>query len=136
MAAGSGGKALLKPASVRQRTTVQSGDVRMGFTPSNGWGFGVCVVHEPQGITAMLSNGTFCHGGEFGTQAWVDPKLRRIYILIVQRTKFPNSDDWPVRLAVQKTAALATNSGGHRGSSPAGLPPGRPRAKGSSTTRR
>jgi CubicO group peptidase (beta-lactamase class C family) len=107
-----GGKALLKPESVRQMTTVQSGDVKTGFTPGNGWGLGACVVREPQGVSAMLSPGTFGHGGAFGTQAWVDPKLRRIYILMVQRANFPNSDDSPVRLAFQKAAA-PTNSVGH-----------------------
>ena len=107
-----GGKTLLKPESVRQMTTVQSGDVKTGFTPGNGWGLGVCVVREPQGITATLSNGTFGHGGAYGTQAWVDPKLRRIYILMIQRTNYPNSDDSPVRLAFQKSAAPATSIGG------------------------
>jgi CubicO group peptidase (beta-lactamase class C family) len=105
------GKTLLKPESVGQMTTVQSGDVKTGFTPGNGWGLGVCVVREPQGVTAMLSTGTFGHGGAFGTQAWVDPKLRRIYILMVQRTNFPNSDDSPVRLAFQKAAAPADSGG-------------------------
>ena len=94
-------------------TTVQSGDVKTGFTPGNGWGLGACVVREPQGITAMLSNGTFGHGGAFGTQAWVDPKLRRIYILMIQRTDFPNSDASLVRLAFQNAAAPATNTDGH-----------------------
>jgi CubicO group peptidase (beta-lactamase class C family) len=108
-----GGKLLLKPESVHQMTTVQSGDVKTGFTPGNGWGLGVCVVREPQGITAMVTSGTFGHGGAYGTQAWVDPKLRRIYILMVQRTNFGNSDASPVRLAFQKAAAPTTNSGGH-----------------------
>jgi CubicO group peptidase (beta-lactamase class C family) len=105
------GKTLLKPESVRQMTTVQSGAVKTGFTPGNGWGLGVCVVREPQGVSAMLSPGTFGHGGAFGTQAWVDPKLRRIYILMVQRANFPNSDDSPVRLAFQKAAAPANSVG-------------------------
>ena len=106
-----GGKTLLKAESVRQMTTVQSGDVKTGFTPGNGWGLGACVVREPQGVSAMLSPGTFGHGGAFGTQAWVDPKLRRIYILMVQRANFPNSDDSPVRLAFQKAAAPANSAG-------------------------
>jgi len=106
-----GGKTVLKPESVRQMTIVQSGDVKTGFTPGNGWGLGVCVVREPQGVSAMLSPGTFGHGGAFGTQAWVDPKLRRIYILMVQRANFPNSDDSPVRLAFQKAAAPADSTG-------------------------
>jgi CubicO group peptidase (beta-lactamase class C family) len=106
-----GGKTLLKSESVRQMTTMQSGDVKTGFTPGNGWGLGVCVVREPQGVSAMLSPGTFGHGGVFGTQAWVDPKLRRIYILMVQRADFPNSDDSPVRLAFQRAAAPADSTG-------------------------
>lgn len=101
------GKVLLKPESVRQMTTVQSGDVKTGFTPGNGWGLGACIVREPQGVSAMLSPGTFGHGGAFGTQAWVDPKLQRIYILMVQRSNFSNSDASPVRLAFQKAAAPA-----------------------------
>jgi CubicO group peptidase (beta-lactamase class C family) len=106
------GKTLLQAESVREMTTVQSGDVTTGFTPGNGWGVGVCVVVKPQGITAMLSSGTYGHGGAFGTQAWVDPKMRRIYILMVQRTNFANSDDSPVRLAFQTAAAEAIGGGG------------------------
>ncbi len=34
------GKRFLKPESVRLMTTVQSGDVKTGFTPGNGWGLG------------------------------------------------------------------------------------------------
>ena len=54
-------------------TTVQTGDLKTGFTAGNGWGLGWCVVREPQGVTAMLSPGTFGHGGAYGTQAWIDP---------------------------------------------------------------
>ena len=93
-------------------TTVQSGDVKTGFTPGNGWGLGVCVVREPQGVSALLSPGTFGHGGAFGTQAWVDPKLQRISILMTSRASNSNSDDSPVRLAFQKAAA-PVDSGGH-----------------------
>src|SRR5438045_4442349 len=99
------GKALLKPESVRQMTTVQSGDVKTGFTPGNGWGLGVCVVREPQGVSEMLSPGTFGHGGAYGTQAWIDPKRDRVYVLMVQRANFPNSDASDVRKAFQQAAA-------------------------------
>ena len=37
----------------------------------------------------MLSPGTFGHGGAYGTQGWIDPKTKRIYVLIVQRLKLP-----------------------------------------------
>jgi CubicO group peptidase (beta-lactamase class C family) len=106
------GKAFLKPESARQMTALQTGDLKTGFTPGNGWGLGVGLVREPQGVTAMLSPGTFGHGGMFGTQAWVDPKIGRIYILMVQRSNFLlNADDNPVRLAFQQAAAQAQGRG-------------------------
>ena len=55
----------------------------------------------------MLSPGAFGHGGAWGTQAWIDPKKDVIYVLIVQRANFPNSDASPVREAFQKAAAKA-----------------------------
>jgi CubicO group peptidase (beta-lactamase class C family) len=104
------GKRFLKPESVRLMTTVQSGDVKTGFTPGNGWGLGWCVIREPQGISAMLSPGTFGHGGAYGTQFWIDPLKKRVYVLMVQRANFANSDDSPVRRGFQETAASALGS--------------------------
>lgn len=101
------GKRYVKPESVKLMTTIQSGDVKTGFTPGNGWGLGWCVVKEPQGITAMLSPGTFGHGGAYGTQAWVDPVKKRIYILMIQRANLPNSDASDIRRAFQQAAAAA-----------------------------
>jgi CubicO group peptidase (beta-lactamase class C family) len=99
------GRRYLSPESVRLMTTIQTGDLKTGFTPGNGWGLGWCVVREPQGVTARLSPGTFGHGGAYGTQAWIDPDRRRIYILMVQRANFPNSDASEVRRAFQEAAA-------------------------------
>jgi CubicO group peptidase (beta-lactamase class C family) len=99
------GKRFLSPASIRLMSTIQTDRLQTGFTLGNGWGIGCCVVREPQGITAMLSPGTFGHGGAYGTQAWIDPQAKRIYILMVQRANFPNSDASPVRKAFQETAA-------------------------------
>jgi len=98
------GMTILKPASVKQLSTVISGDLKTGFTPGNGWGCAVCVVRQPQGITAMLSPGTFGHGGAYGTQAWIDPVKGVAYILMVQRQNFPNSDASEVRKAFQQAA--------------------------------
>ena len=88
-------------------TTIQTGDIKTGFTPGNSWGLGWCVVREPQGVTAMLSPGTFGHGGAYGTQAWIDPKTKRIYLLMVQRANFPNSDASEVRRGFQEAASAA-----------------------------
>ncbi len=100
------GKRYLKPKTVKLMTSIQTGDLKTGFTEGNGWGLGWCVVRRPQGITAMLSPGTCGHGGGFGTQAWIDPAKRVIYILMYQRSNFPdNADDSEVRQAFQTTAA-------------------------------
>ena len=101
------GKEYLKPDSVKLMNTIQTGDLKTGFTPGNGWGLGCCVVRQPQGVTAMLSPGTFGHGGAFGTQAWIDPVKQRIYVLMIQRTNLPNSDASDVRKAFQEAAAKA-----------------------------
>ncbi len=99
------GKRCLSEKAVKQMTTVQSGDLQTGFTPGNGWGLGWCVVREPQGVSATLSPGSHGHGGAFGTQAWIDPVKKRIYLLLVQRADFPNSDASDVRKAFQEAAA-------------------------------
>lgn len=102
-----GGKRYLKPESVRLMTSLQTGELKTGFTEGNGWGLGWCVVREPQGVTAMLSPGSFGHGGAYGTQAWIDPQKGLVYVLMVQRSDFPNSDNSEVRKAFQETAAAA-----------------------------
>lgn len=102
------GHQYLKPESVKLMGTVQTGDLRTGFTAGNGWGLGCCVVREPQGVTEALSPGSFGHGGVYGTQAWIDPAKQRAYILMVQRANFPNSDDSDVRRAFQNAAAGGT----------------------------
>lgn len=99
-----GGQRFLKEESVKQMTTIQSGDLKTGFTPGNGWGLGWCVIKEPQGVTAAVSPGTFGHGGAYGTQAWIDPVKGRAYLLLVQRANFANSDGSVVREAFQNAA--------------------------------
>ena len=101
------GKLYLKPETVKLMSGVQTVELKTGFTPGNGWGLGCAVVREPQGVTAMLSPGTFGHGGAYGTQAWIDPAKRVIYILMVQRSNFRNADDTEIRRAFQSAAAAA-----------------------------
>ena len=45
-----------------------------------GWGIATCILRTPHdGVAAMLSPGTYGHGGAWGTQAWIDPvKGRRL----------------------------------------------------------
>ncbi|HMI52188.1 MAG TPA: serine hydrolase domain-containing protein [Candidatus Saccharimonadales bacterium] len=98
------GRRYLTAESVRMMSTIQTADLVTGFTPGNAWGLGVCIVRQPQGVTEMLSPGTFGHGGVYGTQFWIDMKRGVALIMMIQRSNFKNADDSPVRLAFQKAA--------------------------------
>jgi CubicO group peptidase (beta-lactamase class C family) len=111
------GHQYLSAAAMKYLMTPQTGDLPTGFFQNDtfghygnnyGWGIGVCILRQPHpGVAAMLSPGTFGHGGAWGTQAWVDPVKGVAYVLMVQRANFPNSDASPVRQAFQEAAAKA-----------------------------
>jgi CubicO group peptidase (beta-lactamase class C family) len=111
------GHVYLSPAAMKLLTTVQTGDLPTGFFQEEargrhganyGWGIGACILKTPhEGVAAMLSPGTYGHGGAWGTQAWVDPVKGVAYILMVQRTNFANSDASDLRRDFQQAAADA-----------------------------
>ncbi len=101
----SGGKRYISEASLKQMTTNQTGDLKASFTDGMGMGLGFHIVRQPTGVTAMLSPGTFGHGGAHGTQGWIDPVTKSIYILLIQRAGLKNGDASPMRQAFQETAA-------------------------------
>ena len=108
------GRRYLSAEAMKLLTTVQTGDLPTGFFQSAefgshgtnyGWGIGTCILRNSHpGVAAMLSPGTFGHGGAWGTQAWMDPRRGVAYILMVQRSNFPNSDASEVRRAFQQAA--------------------------------
>ena len=101
------GKRILAADTVKEMTRVQTGDLKAGFTPGTGWGLGIGVVREPEDVTAMLSPGSFGHGGAFGTQSWADPKRDLFVILLIQRTGLKNSDASAMRKELQQLAVDA-----------------------------
>src|SRR5437762_6548751 len=111
------GRRYLSAAAMKFLTTPQTGDLPTGFFQNEtygnrganyGWGIGTCILRTPHdGVAAMLSPGTYGHGGAWGTQAWIDPVKGVAYILMVQRSNFPNSDASDVRRNFQQTAANA-----------------------------
>jgi CubicO group peptidase (beta-lactamase class C family) len=106
-----GGVRLLSEKSVAEMLRIHTPGIVTGFTPGNGWGLGWCVVEKPQGVTRLLSSGTFGHGGAWGTQGWTDPQRGLIFVLMIQRQGFGNSDASDVRDAFTEAAVAA-----HRGS--------------------
>jgi CubicO group peptidase (beta-lactamase class C family) len=101
------GQRVLPEATARAMTRVHTGDLVCGFTPGMGYGYGFAVVRQPEGVTAMMSPGTFGHGGAFGTQSWADPKRDLFVILLLQRTGLANSDASDMRRELQKLAVEA-----------------------------
>ena len=114
------GHRYLSAEAMKLLSTPQTGDLPTGFFQSEtygnrganyGWGIATCVLRTPhEGVAAMLSPGTFGHGGAWGTQAWIDPVKGIAYIMMVQRSGFPNSDASDVRRAFQQAAADALSS--------------------------
>lgn len=99
---------LLSENSVQLMTTTQTGDIKTGFVDGMSWGLGFQVVKDPRGVTAMLSPGSFGHGGAYATQSWADPRRGISMVLMIQRSGLPNGDASDMRRALQEAAvALA-----------------------------
>ncbi len=101
------GKRIVSQESVKLMTSSHTGHLKAGFTPGSRWGLGWGIVTEPEGVTAAISAGTFGHGGAFGTQGWVDPKTKTIYVLLVQRRNLGGSDRSELRGDFHKVAVEA-----------------------------
>jgi CubicO group peptidase (beta-lactamase class C family) len=111
------GHRYLSTEAMRFLSTPQTGELPTGFFQNDafgqhgtnyGWGLGTCVLKSPHdGVASMLSPGSYGHGGAWGTQAWIDPVKKVAYILMVQRSNFPNSDASDVRRSFQQAAADA-----------------------------
>ena len=111
------GRRYLSERAMGFLTTPQTADIPTGFFQADtygnrgmnyGWGITTSILRTPHdGAAAMLSPGTYGHGGAWGTQAWIDPVKGVAYILMVQRSNFPNSDASDVRRVFQEAAAKA-----------------------------
>lgn len=102
------GRRVLKAETVARMTSTQSGVLKTGFVDGMSYGYACGVVREPQGVTGVLSAGTFGHGGAHGTQSWADPNKGVAYILMIQRAGLPNADGSDIRRAFQEAAAQAS----------------------------
>jgi len=61
-------------------------------------------VKKPTGVTAVLSPGSFGHGGAFGTQSWADPHKDLFYVLLIGRVGLSNADASELRQELQRLA--------------------------------
>jgi CubicO group peptidase (beta-lactamase class C family) len=112
-----GGQRILSAKAVQELSSVHTGEIPTGFFQSEpfgqyglnyGWGIATCILRTAHpGVAEMLSPGTYGHGGAWGTQAWIDPVKGIAYVLMVQRSNFPNSDASEVRCVFQQSASAA-----------------------------
>ena len=93
---------IVSEKSVAEMTKNQTGELAAGFTSNVGMGFGWQVTRKPEGVHAMLSSGTYGHGGAFGTQGWIDPGKDLFVILLIQRVGLGNGDASDIRREVQQ----------------------------------
>lgn len=99
------GTRILSEKSVQDLVRNWTGEMETNPVSGTAWGLGFGHIREPQGVTAMLSPGTYGHGGAYGTQAWVDPATKTIYVLMIQRKGFGNGDMSEIRKAFQQVVA-------------------------------
>ncbi len=86
------GRRLLSRQTVELMTAVHTGDLPAGHSPGMGYGLAWAVVRDPLGALELLSVGTYGHGGAFGTQGWVDPKLDMVRVLLIGRSTSGNDE--------------------------------------------
>ena len=80
------GKRYLSPFSVHLMTEPHTSAIRpAGWMRGSDYGLAWEVVTEPLGELTGHTQGSFGHGGAFGTQGWIDPDRNLISIMLIQR---------------------------------------------------
>jgi len=79
------GKRILSIAAVEAMTASQTADLKAGYAPGVGQGFGYEVVREPLGMYRYTSIGSFEKAGVYRTYVWVDPAKDLVGIILMQR---------------------------------------------------
>lgn len=100
------GKRILKPATVREMTSNQIGDLKC-MSPKDrfGYGFGVVAGADKD---ELATAGSYFWGGFYNTSFWVDPDKKLIGVLMTQL--FP-SDHLTLQHDFKKLAYAATKQG-------------------------
>ncbi len=80
------GKRVLSKAATQLMTMSHTGDLKAGWAPGVGHGYGYEVVREPAGMFRYNSLGTFVKGGAYRTYEWVDTEKGLSGVFLMQRT--------------------------------------------------
>lgn len=101
------GKQILKAETLAEMLKVQTGELTA--RPGMPWGYGFCIVTDPKAMeaNAMLTPGSYGHGGAHGTSSWVDPAKGAVYVIMLQRASLRNPDNSDMHRVFQETANAA-----------------------------
>jgi CubicO group peptidase (beta-lactamase class C family) len=80
------GRRVLSRAAVTLMTTSHTGDLKAGWVPGVGHGYGYEVVRNAEGMFRYNSIGSYVKGGAFRTYEWVDPEKDLVGVLMMQLT--------------------------------------------------
>jgi CubicO group peptidase (beta-lactamase class C family) len=80
------GRRVLSEAAVTLMTTNHTGDLKAGWVPGVGHGYGYEVVRDAEGMFRYNSIGSFVKGGAFRTYEWVDPEKDLVGVFMMQLT--------------------------------------------------
>ncbi|HZQ51791.1 MAG TPA: serine hydrolase domain-containing protein [Bryobacteraceae bacterium] len=80
------GKRILSPWAVHLMTISHTGDMKAGWVPGVGHGYGYEVVRDAAGMFRYNSIGTFVKGGAYRTYEWVDPEKDMVGVFMMQLT--------------------------------------------------
>jgi CubicO group peptidase (beta-lactamase class C family) len=98
------GKRLLSRSSVDVMTKVHTGDLKAGHNPGMAFGLTWEVVKDPLGSFALLSPGTFGHGGAFGTHGFIDKAKDMVGVFMIQCARGPANDAKYAFMAMAESA--------------------------------
>jgi CubicO group peptidase (beta-lactamase class C family) len=73
----------LSPASIETMREVQTSGLQAGWYPGADYGLAWEIVSKPLGELGLLPEGSFGHGGAFGTHEWIIPKRNMITVFMV-----------------------------------------------------
>ncbi|MBI4903453.1 MAG: beta-lactamase family protein [Acidobacteria bacterium] len=82
------GKRLLSPSSIKVMTALHTSDIKAGHLPGTGFGLSWEVTRNPLGTLALMSIGSYGHGGAFGTHGWIDPQKDLVGVFLIQHTGY------------------------------------------------
>jgi CubicO group peptidase (beta-lactamase class C family) len=103
------GQRLLSKISVDLMTSVQTGDLKAGFSPGIGFGLGWAVVRNVEGMFRLSSIGTYGHGGLYHTYGFVDPQKELIGIILMQRLSSDGDQADEFNAFIAMASAAVTN---------------------------